>query len=44
MDLWFMPAMPDAESMRVSDNERILDRPTESKLADFGRSVRRDLC
>lgn len=42
MDLRFMPAMPDADSLRFSDHERILARPTANMLADFRRHVRRD--
>lgn len=43
MDLRFMPAVPDADSLRFSDHERILARPTASMLADFRRRVRRDM-
>jgi hypothetical protein len=44
MDLRFMPAVPDADSLRFSDHERILARPIASMLADFRRRVRREMC
>lgn len=44
MDLRFMSAMPNADSLRFSDHERILARPSASMLAVFRHRVRRDLC